>query len=179
MPKMIIIFIVAALGVIFALWDLNGAPNGVLTQAKSPAPEVSFVDLNGQKHSLSDFRGKTVFVNFWATWCAPCVKEMPQLIELAVHEGDNFVLIALSVDANTLLVEEFIQKISKTALPDNVIFGMDAEKTVSKDAFGTVLYPETYIIDTDGMIIRKVSGIADWLGYDIQTTIAASKSNTP
>lgn len=179
MPKMVIIFILIALGIIFALWDLKGAPNGILKPKRSPAPDVVFTDLNGVNHSLSDFRGKTVFVNFWATWCPPCVKEMPQLIELAAREGNDFVLIGLSVDENTQIVKNFIQRISKGTLPDNVIFGMDAEKTISKDAFGTTMYPETYIIDMDGMIVKKYSGIADWLGTDVNTVIESSKENTP
>tara|TARA_R110002072_G_scaffold254020_1_gene412884 strand:+ start:1351 stop:1893 length:543 start_codon:yes stop_codon:yes gene_type:complete len=172
------VLIVLALGLVFSLWDMSSAPNGVRVTAqhiKKPAPDFTFTALNGRTYTLSDFKGKTVLINFWATWCPPCIVEMPDLLKLAQREEDNIIFIALSVNEDLADIEQFFKTMPEDTRPllnkDNIIFAHDHDKTISKDLYNTTIYPESYII-RDGEIIKKIQGITDWLGDDIASLLA-------
>ncbi len=176
MPKLIIVLIVIALGGLFAFQDSFAPPKGMIS-TKTPAPmkmaaNASFKDIKGNSYTLHHYKGRIIILNFWATWCPPCIIEFPQLLELASREQDNITLITLSVDDNPEDITKFLNTLpaeSQAHLAlDNVIIGLDTDKSISRDLFETTMYPETFIIDKNLIIKHKIEGITDWLGIDIQ-----------
>lgn len=180
MPKLLTIILLIGCGVGFAAWDMIAPPAGVQTVRQETvlkdAPNVTFKTLDGVNIPIDTLRGKTTFLNIWATWCAPCVVEIPQLIDLAARE--DITLIALSVDARGDVIETFMKNLPNETQAllsrDNIIIAHDPEMQISMKAFGTKLYPETYVITPDLKITRKIEGIVDWLGADIRSLIKKS-----
>jgi thiol-disulfide isomerase/thioredoxin len=122
-----------------------------------PAPEVSFTDHSGATVRLADFRGHAVLVNLWATWCGPCVKEMPSLARLQAKLGDLTVL-AISEDRRGAeLVDPFLAKLAITGLATY----LDPKSAVGH-AFGVVGLPTSFLIDRDGRILGALEGGAEW-----------------
>jgi cytochrome c biogenesis protein CcmG/thiol:disulfide interchange protein DsbE len=111
------------------------------------APDFELADKSGKKISLKSLRGKPVLLNFWATWCAPCVEEMPSLENLMKRVGDGLHIVTVSVDEDWEAVNKFFPK--GTALP--VL--LDASKEVPK-RYGSDKYPETFLIDSQGKITQ-------------------------
>jgi peroxiredoxin len=122
------------------------------------APEFRLTTLDGRTIDLSAFRGKVVMVHFWATWCPPCVEEMPTLERLyRTMLGQDFELLAVSVDENgAQSVRPFMQR-NRLSLP--VL--LDQRHAVA-DQYGTFKFPETYLVDREGVIRKKIIGAADW-----------------
>ena len=121
------------------------------------APQFSVKDRSGQLHSLNDFRGKVVLVNFWATWCPPCIEEMPSMDSLQkTLDQEKFSIIAISVDDSWDPVDTFI-KLSNLDL--NIY--SDFEGKIAK-LYGTHKVPETYILNKEGIVVRKILGEIDW-----------------
>ena len=123
-----------------------------------PAPEIVVQDRGGQAHRLSDFRGKVVLINFWATWCPPCVEEMPSMESLRKElDETQLEIMALSVDDSWEPIDAFLEKTTYG-------FGIyaDFQEKVAK-RYGTHMIPETYIVDKQGVIRCKVSGDRDWM----------------
>ena len=123
-----------------------------------PAPNFSLADLEGKKVSLTDFKGKVVLLNIWATWCAPCVAEMPSMEKLYQElKGEDFELLAISVDeSGGEAVKPFIEKYK---LSFRVLLDTKAE---IKNLYQATGIPESFIIDRDGMIVEKIIGPRDW-----------------
>ena len=121
----------------------------------TPAPDVTFIDLKGQKVSTQSLRGKVVMVNFWATSCVTCVKEMPQMVETYNKykgQGLEFVAVAMQYDpANYVINFTETRKLPFTVALDS---GGDIAKS-----FGDVsLTPTTFVIDKHGKIIKRYVG---------------------
>jgi peroxiredoxin len=122
-----------------------------------PAPDFRLVDRQGQVVRLQDLRGKTVLLNFWATWCDSCRVEMPSMAQLAKElHGDDFVLIAASVDEGWEPIERFF---GDAELPFVVLLD---EQGAAAQAFGTHKFPESYVIDPQGTLTAKFTGPRDW-----------------
>lgn len=123
--------------------------------AKQAAPNVTFTTLDGKKIATSDLRGKVVMVNFWATSCATCVKEMPQMVDTYNQykgKGLEFVAVAMSYDAPNYVVNYTETR----KLPFKVAF--DADGTAAQ-SFGDVkLTPTTFVIDKKGNVIKRYVG---------------------
>ncbi len=186
--------IIAAIG--FEIWDNSHLPTagaGVQPQSQkkgktnnndSPrilTPEFSFKDINSKEHKITDFKGKIILLNFWATWCAPCIAEFPQLVNLAQKNGDSLVLLAMSVDERPERIIPFLKKFDtdiqdKINKSDNIIIGIDKNKTISQNLFATVMYPETFIIAPDLSIKRKVTGIIEWNGKEVNSLLQELKN---
>ena len=125
------------------------------------APDFLLNDLSGKPVRLSSYAGKVVFLNFWATWCAPCADEIPW-IETVSHRmiGKDFAVVTVSIDTEgSKKIQEYFQGLFKKNPPFPVL--LDAKKSVSSQ-YGTFKVPETYIIDKTGRIRDKVEGIRDW-----------------
>jgi thiol-disulfide isomerase/thioredoxin len=123
-----------------------------------PAPPFELPDLKGNKKRLSALRGKVVLLNFWATWCPPCVEELPSLVSLASDPpGPGFVLLTVSEDETAKEVTSFLEKTGQQALP--VL--MDDKRRVTT-SFGTSKFPETYLIDRDGNLRYRFINKRDW-----------------
>lgn len=112
-----------------------------------PAPDFELTDAKGKKWSLRSLRGKPVLLNFWATWCAPCVEEVPSLENLASRSSDSLTVLAVSLDEDWETVKKFFPK--GTGL--NVL--LDESKEIPKK-FGTEKYPETFLIDSEGRLTQ-------------------------
>jgi thiol-disulfide isomerase/thioredoxin len=168
MPKKIIIslavIVAIACGILYARGLLSVhqgmAPPPSLAALKlektpNSAPDVGFADAGGARHALSAFRGRYVLLNLWATWCAPCVAELPALSRLAAFAPGLRVL-AINTDRGTVDAAAFL-KSHKVALP--VWRDVDVTMLRSFNAYGL---PMTVLIDPGGKIVAKAEGPADW-----------------
>ena len=127
-------------------------------ELNQPAPEFELADLAGKKLKLSDLRGKVVLLNFWATWCPPCVEELPSIIALQkAGLGPDFRLLTVSVDEEPAKVKSLLKRKNARSLP--VL--LDPQKKVPT-AFGTNKFPETYLIDRKGIIRYRFINKRDW-----------------
>lgn len=170
MTRKWILAVAASLGLGLAaapLWmDRGSAREADATQAGAsfcdaqakPAPlDLSFKDMSGKDVRLSDYKGKIIFLNFWATWCGPCKLEIPHFIELQEKYRDKgVVFLGLSVDDPVEKLKPFADKY-KINYPVLVGLGEDDKQ----EAFGPVYgIPTTFIIDRRGNICRQHQGLA-------------------
>jgi thiol-disulfide isomerase/thioredoxin len=135
-------------------------PTGRLDRSHrgTPAPDVAFEDPHGRPARLSDFRGRPVLVNLWATWCGPCVVEMPSLDALAMREGDGLKVLALSQDmAGRESVTDFFAARDFQRLEPY----LDAELGVMT-SLGIDVLPTTILYDAQGAEVWRMTGMADW-----------------
>ena len=117
------------------------------------APDFELQNLDGQSISLSNLKGKPVLVNFWATWCSPCVSEMPYIQE--IHDewsGSGLMVLAINMGDSPPAVEQFLQE-HNLSLP--VL--LDTKKNVAQ-RYGIRAIPTTFFIDKDGIVQVKVIG---------------------
>jgi peroxiredoxin len=123
--------------------------------AGDSAPDFAVTADNGQAVSLPDFRGKLLVLNFWASWCPPCVEETPSLSQFAAdYASRGVVVLGLSVDRDEKAYQGFLQRFRPAFLT--------ARESRLHEEFGTYLYPETYIIDANARVLKKIAGEADW-----------------
>tara|TARA_B100001123_G_C15201853_1_gene983717 strand:- start:392 stop:907 length:516 start_codon:yes stop_codon:yes gene_type:complete len=151
--KFLKLFIILALSIHFS------ASAAAQVKKGENAPNFTLKNLDGKEISLSQFRGKHVLVNFWATWCGPCKIEMPSLEALYERFKDkNFTLLAISNDMfGANIVTPFV-KAHKINFP----ILLDQQLKVS-NAFGVVSLPTTFLIDPQGKIIGALFGAEDWV----------------
>ncbi len=122
------------------------------------APDFSFPGLDGQMISLSDYKGKVVLVNIWATWCPPCVSEMPSMEKLYNRfKKDNFEILAVSIDALGAKSVAPFMKLYNLTFPAL----LDTRGSI-KTTYRATGVPESFIIDKNGIILQKVIGGFDW-----------------
>jgi thiol-disulfide isomerase/thioredoxin len=138
-----------------------------------------FADADGKPRALSDFRGRTVLLNLWATWCVPCRKEMPALDALQAKLGsDRFEVVAINIDTRNLekprawLQEVGITKLGYYADPSAKVF--QDLKAIGK-AFGM---PTTLLVDPQGCELGALAGPAEWSGEDAVKLIEAALGRT-
>lgn len=127
--------------------DVPAPVRAVKAEVGYSAPDFELTDLNGKTVRLSDFRGKPVVLNFWATWCPPCRQELPILQDLQQRREDAFVLLAVSEGERRQDVVVFVQKYGYTFRTL-----LDPELIVGK-AYGARAIPMTLAIDPDGVIV--------------------------
>ena len=133
----------------------------------SKLPPMSFKALDGQDHSIDSLNGRFVVLNLWATWCAPCVKEMPSLERLQHKAGDRFAVIAISQDAaGTKKVVDFISKLGIATLP----IWLDESGRSGRQLRAFAL-PTTIILDQSGRELARLVGTAQWDHPDTQRAI--------
>lgn len=128
-----------------------------------PAPDFTFPGLDGKNTSLSNYKGKVVLVNIWATWCPPCVYEMPSMQKLYNEfNGKNFEILAVSIDAAGVdAVAPFMKK-HKLSFPAL----MDPKGTI-KSMYRVTGIPESFIIDKQGILVGKIIGPRDWATQEV------------
>jgi len=131
------------------------------TRIGSNAPDFTVQD-SDHKVTLSQFRGQVVVLNFWGTFCPPCIEETPSLVQMQKRLKDKgVVVVAVSIDTDDNAYHKFLKdyKINLITVRDG------AQKTSS--LYGTFGWPETYVIDRNGMIRRKFIGAVDWSSPEI------------
>lgn len=121
------------------------------------APDFSLPDLTGKKIQLKDFRGRLVFLNFFATWCGPCREEMPGMERLfRTHRDKGFVVLAVNLQESAETVRPFVKEL-QLSFPTV----LDAEGTVSRE-YGVRALPVSFLIGRDGNIVWRAIGGRDW-----------------
>lgn len=172
--KVLVIGLAIFLAVFGVVW-LQSAKYEPLTVGKA-APNFSLPDLSDKSVQLTDYLGKVVFLNFWATWCKPCQEEMPSMEQLYRAYGkDGLVILAVSIDRVT----------TKKDIPP-FVKSMDLTFPVLVDSWGQtdkryklMGVPETYIIGRDGVLREKVIGPRDWTRKENLTVIDELLKSTP
>ena len=151
---------IALSALVLTVMFFSGCDASAPAKIGTVAPDFTVQDAD-RKVTLSELRGKTVVLNFWASWCGPCIAETPSLVAMSRAMRDkNVVVLAVSIDDDDSAYHRFIK--------DN---GMDftvrdADKR-SNDLYGTHVFPETYIIDRKGVIRRKVIGEMNWTAKEM------------
>jgi len=142
------------------------SPSGSL-QFLSAAPELPIFDKAGKKTDLAKQKGKIFIVHFWATWCPPCVEEIPALSRFwdKYRTREDVELYAVSVDKDWKTIDDFMAK-----NPSKIPLFLDPGAATAK-RFGTTQYPETYIINDKGRVLFRVQGAVDWSDADVRARI--------
>ncbi|HUB01410.1 MAG TPA: TlpA disulfide reductase family protein [Terriglobales bacterium] len=127
----------------------------------SVAPDFTVKD-SDHTVSLSQFRGQVVVLNFWATWCPPCIEETPALVRMqSMMKDKGVVVLAVSIDADDAAYHKFLKDYNV-----NMVTVRDESRKAS-NLYGTFGWPETYIIDRKGVIRRKFIGAVNWTSPEI------------
>lgn len=134
------------------------------------APDFTVTDIHGNKVQLSQFKGgKVVVLNFWATWCVPCIKEFPALLDVAHRNPESVQLLALSADFQSEAILEFIQKLPVQP-GANVTIALDADQGIAQNMYRSNKLPETFVIDKSGLVAAKFTG-ASWQISEMKAAI--------
>lgn len=132
-----------------------------------PPPVLALNDLDGRLHQLSEYRGKVILINFWATWCEPCRDEMPSIQNLKEKlSGKPFVVLAVNLDEPESRVRKFLSQM-------NVDFTvlLDPEKKAAK-AWGARILPASFVAGPDGRVRYSLVGEINWSGPDVVSRIS-------
>jgi peroxiredoxin len=126
-------------------------------ESRRPAPGFSLEDIEGHKVQLSDFRGKVVMVNFWATWCPPCRAEIPDFVALQRAYGSKGLqIVGISLD------EEGAAKVAPFAAQNRINYAMLVDGNAAAQAYGGIEgIPTTFLIDKQGRVVEQKVGVAD------------------
>ena len=139
------------------------------------AVDFDLADLAGEIRSLQSYRGSVVFLNFWATWCAPCRIEMPDLQELHDELGDtaDFTMLAINLQEDAAQVRRFAAELE---LSFQILLDSSGETSA---AYGARTLPMSYIIDKDGSILARIIGVREWAAPEFAELFRALTDRTP
>ena len=157
-----IFWIVVLLTVFLLVGCDNSTSEQPLTQVNPEsnlAADFTLTNMQGEQVSLSQYRGKVVVVNFWATWCPPCREEMPSMERLYRNYKDKgLVMLAINVDENgKQAVAQFLKR-----TPHSFPILLDSDNA-AQQAYGVFRFPESFIIDRNGIVVKRIIGGRDWL----------------
>ncbi len=162
----------AALADIGAIAELREGDMRKLIFHRAPVavPEAAFESFGGEEMDLSPYDGRIVVLNFWATWCAPCRKEIPQLSELeAEFGGEDFAVVTIATGRNPQAgMTRFFGEIGV----DNLPLYRDPRQNMAR-AMGVLGLPVTVVLDRDGNEIARMQGDADWASDSAKAIVAA------
>jgi thiol-disulfide isomerase/thioredoxin len=151
----------------------KAAPAAKIVQGQ-PAPDFTLTDLAGKSHKLSDYRGKVVIVNFWATWCPPCREEIPSMMALDKKmAGKPFAMLCASIDEGGKEAVEGYYKTSGNRLPITLL---DSSAAVAQ-LYGTTGVPESFVIDKNGIVLEKVVGGINWTDPQVVSYLNSAAAN--
>jgi len=129
-----------------------------IVEVGDSAPDFSITTDSGRTITAASFGGKLLVLNFWATWCPPCVEELSSLNEFANHFAKaGVVVVGISVDSDEKIYRDFLARARVSFLT-----ARDPDRKISAD-YGTFKYPESYIIDSKGKVLRKIISNQDWM----------------
>jgi cytochrome c biogenesis protein CcmG/thiol:disulfide interchange protein DsbE len=151
-----------SLGIGFLLLALSGCYSGSRpSRIGRAAPDFTVGD-SDRTVTLSQFKGQVVVLNFWATWCPPCIEEMPSLVEMQQRmKAKGVTVLAVSIDVDANAYREFLKQHGV-----NLLTVRDPDQK-APSLYGTSKWPETYIIDRNGMVRRKFIGAVDWTDPEV------------
>jgi cytochrome c biogenesis protein CcmG/thiol:disulfide interchange protein DsbE len=154
---------------LLSLLTLTACYSSKPSSIESPAPDFTVKD-SDRSVTLSQLRGKIVVLNFWATWCPPCVEEMPSLVQLQKKlQGKDVTVLAVSVDDDSDAYHKFLKDHGIDLLTVREGGARSDTGVISpvSNMYGTFKIPESYIIDRNGTIRRKFVGSVDWSQTEI------------
>lgn len=157
---------IAIAGVLACLLPLVASAGGTLEPFKGTAKDFSLVDIKGANHKLADYRGKVVVINFWASWCPPCVQEMPSMQRLQEKlAGQPFVILPINVGEKKYRVWKFVKLINFT-LP----VPLDTRSKTFAD-WGAQILPTSFLLDSEGHIRYRAQGDLEWDSEEVVSLI--------
>ena len=140
----------------------------------SKSPAFQLIDLKGEPIALSDYKGKVILLNFWATWCGPCRVEMPAIETLYKDlQNEGLEVLAISIDPQGEEVTQPFQEAMGLTFPI-----LHDPKYQVGAAYGARTLPMTYLIDRNGVIRQRIFGARDWSGTDARELIRTLLHNT-
>jgi peroxiredoxin len=151
--------LLALMAVLFGtfLYTIRNSFEQRIIEAGDSAPSFAITTDSGKRITRADFGGKLLVLNFWATWCPPCIEEMPSLNEFAQQVSkDGVVVLGVSIDQNEQTYKRFLQQ-NRLAFQT----ARDPEADIAAN-YGTFKWPETYIINTEGKVVEKHIGPKSW-----------------
>jgi cytochrome c biogenesis protein CcmG, thiol:disulfide interchange protein DsbE len=148
--------------ILFTTGALSGCWSGSRpSRIGSAAPDFTVRD-SAHTVTLSQLKGQVVVLNFWATWCPPCIEEMPSLVQMQERlKPKGVTVLAVSVDADENNYRRFLRDHNV-----NLLSVRDADQK-SNELYGTFKFPETYVIDRKGIVRRKFIGAVDWTDPEV------------
>lgn len=155
--------------------DVSAIESGIRKGlAGQPLPPVTFYDADGKKVTLDDFKGDVVLVNLWATWCPPCVMELPALDKLqAKLKGRHFKVVAISMDRTSIdNVTSFLEQKKL----DHLTAYWDKDRAIPS-AWKYDGLPTSYLVGADGTVVQRFDGPYDWAEGKMFDLISAMTSN--
>ncbi|HWB83608.1 MAG TPA: TlpA disulfide reductase family protein [Bryobacteraceae bacterium] len=146
------------------IYVIYGAIHERVIGVGDSAPEFSIQADNGRTISVPDFGGKVLVLNFWASWCPPCVEETPSLSQFAQqYASKGVVVLAVSVDQDPSAYRNFLQRYKPAFLT--------VRDSKIHEEYGTFMYPESYIINPQGKVLQKIAAAADWTDPSVTSYI--------
>jgi len=149
----------AALGLVFIAfcYSLYTSLHEYMVNAGDTAPDFSITSDSGRTITVHDFGGKLLLLNFWASWCAPCVEEIPSLNQLSRQLGPKgLVVLGVTVDKDEKALQSFLKR-SPLSFP----IARDPDQDINL-RYGTSLFPESYLIGSNGKVIEKFINAQPW-----------------
>jgi len=141
--------------VVALVYVIYAAIHERIVVAGDSAPEFTIQTDNGRTVSLPNFGGKLLVLNFWASWCPPCVEETPSMSRFAQeYANKGVVVLGVSVDKDDKAYRAFLQRFRPAFLT--------ARELKTHEDYGTFMYPETYFIDAHGKVVKKIPEGVDW-----------------
>ena len=148
-----VILVVLLVAIVYSVYSAATKDKRSVLQVGDEAPNFTLTDLQGAQHTLSDYKGKGVVINFWGTWCKPCKKEMPALDRQYKQFKDNGVtVLSINVAESTYAVENFVDRYNLT-FPAAI----DSKKSVMR-AYNIDPLPTTILVDAQGKVTNMITG---------------------
>jgi len=148
------------LSVVALVYAIYAAIHERVVVAGDTAPDFTIQADNGRTVTVPNFGGKLLVLNFWATWCPPCVQETPSLSQFAAqYASKGVVVLGISVDKDQKAYQAFLDRFKPAFLT--------ARDFKIHEEYGTFMYPETYFIDAQGKVVKKLPEPADWMNPEL------------
>lgn len=171
--KLISFLLVIATATIAVLYDHIMTPDVITegSQEKSviiakPLPVIEATLMDGKQLTLNNLKEPILLINFWATWCAPCLVEMPQMVQLANESQGKVALVTISIDDKEKSIQKYLSKLEKQYpnlnLNQNTYWIWDEDKSLSLQTFNVSRVPETIVVDQNRTMVKKLIGEHDW-----------------
>lgn len=146
-------------------------------EPRAPFSQLKLQDLSGITHSLADYKGKVVLVNFWATWCPPCRAEMPSIQRLKNHmAGKPFAILAVDMAETEADVRDFLREMRASKIDFTILMDKDGQ---SIRAWNVSVFPTSFILDAEGQLRYSLLGSTEWDEYDAVQKIEGLLPSTP